>query len=183
MTMRIALASSLIAASLWTLDAEASPRHRHLGTHLWSAWSLSFAETGRDGAGEVYAENFARQPVPGPRDWGSVKELVAFCRDHKAGFEIKTDGGAWGYSFFGPSYGVTYQVNGAPPNSGSWIGSDTGDTAVFPQDAISFLETLPDQGLIAFKVADSFGGEHEAAFRLRGVSAVQRMIARACRPI
>jgi hypothetical protein len=179
MNMRSLLAWSLIAVSLSTVAAEAAARH-HARAPKWSAWRLSFSETGRDGAPEVYAENLARQPVPGPSDWGAVKQVTAFCRDHKAGFEIKTDGGAWGYSFWGPAYGVTYQVDGATPMNASWRGSDTGDAAVFPGDALDFLQALPDDGLIAFRVSDSFGREHDAAFRLRGIAAVRSLIARAC---
>jgi hypothetical protein len=179
MNMRSLLAWSLIAVSLSTVDAGAAARH-HPQAPRWSAWRLSFAETGRDGAAEVYAENFARQPAPGPSDWGAVKALTAYCRDHKAGFEIKTDGGAWGYSFWGPAYGVTYQVDGEALTSSTWRGSDTGNAALFPGDVMDFLQALPDDGVIAFKISDSFGREHDAAFRLRGIAAVRGLIARAC---
>jgi hypothetical protein len=161
------------------VDADASWRH-HWRYHHWSAWRLSFSENGRDGSSEVYAENHARRPVPGPSDWGAISELVAFCRDHKTGFEIKTAGGAWGYSEIGPAYGVTYQVNGADPVASTWLGADAGDTALLTGDALAFLESLPDDGLIAFTVADSFGHTHQAAFHLRGVATARKLIAGAC---
>jgi hypothetical protein len=179
MTMRGLALWILIAGSLSTTGAQASLRHRAHAPR-WSAWSLSFSETGRDGAPEVYAENLARHPFPGPADWGAVKELVAFCRDHKAGFLIRTGGGAWGYSFWGPAYGVTYQVNGEAPMSQIWRGSETVDAALYPGDALDFLANLPDDGAIDFHVADSFGGDHVAVFRLNGVAGVRKLIARAC---
>jgi hypothetical protein len=171
----LCFALTFLAAS----DAGASARH-HWRPHRWSAWSLSFSQNGRDGSSEVYAENRAQKPSPGPSDWGAVQELVAFCRDHKAGFEIKTDGGAWGYSEFGPAYGVTYQVNDGAPVNSTWLGSDTGDTALLTGDALGFLDSLPDEGVIAFTVADSFGASHQAAFRLRGLATARRLIAGAC---
>jgi hypothetical protein len=179
MTMR-RLATWILIAGLWsTSGAEAALRHRAHGPK-WSAWSLSFSETGRDGAPEVYAENLARRPDPGPADWGAMKELVAFCSDHKAGVLIKTGGGAWGYSFLGPAYGVTYQVNGGAPTSQVWRGSEAVDAALYPGDALDFLTSLPDDGAIDFRIADSFGRDHDAVFRLSGVARVRKLIARAC---
>ena len=179
MTLRRLVAFGFALASLGTLNAEAAQRHRSRDLER-SAWSLSFSETGRDGAPEVYAENFARRPISGPADWGTIQELVAFCRDHKPGLEIKTDGGAWGYSFWGPAYGVAYRIDAEATAGELWLGGEAVNAAVFPGDAAAFLQSLPDNGAIAFRVTDSFGRDHEASFRLRGVATVQRLIARAC---
>jgi hypothetical protein len=179
MTLRRLIAYGFIIASLGALTAEAAPRNwwRHAER---SAWSLSFSETSRDGAPEVYAENFARRPTPGPADWGAVQEIVAFCRDHKPGLEIKTDSGAWGYSFWGPAYGVAYRVDAEAAGGEPWLGGAAVNSAVLPGDAVAFLQSLPDDGAIVFRVTDSFGRDHEASFRLRGVAAVRRLIAKAC---
>ena len=178
--LRRSIAFGLILGTFGTLSAEASPRWR---AHEWerSAWSLSFSETGPDGAPEVYAQNFARRPVPGLADWGAIQELVAFCRDHKPGLEIKTDGGAWGYSFWGPAYGVAYQVDADASDGQIWLAGNAVNAAVFPSDALGFLEALPDRGAIEFRVTDAFGRDHEASFRLRGIARVRRLIATACR--
>jgi hypothetical protein len=178
MNLRRLIALGLAFALLGTFTAEAAHRRRHWAEP--SAWRLSFSQTGRDGAPEVYAENFAPRPTPGPADWGAIQELVAYCRDHKPGLEIKTDGGAWGYSFWGPAYGVAFRVDAAPPISGTWRGSEAVNAAVFPGDAVAFLDALPESGAIEFRVADSFGRVHRASFRLRGVATVRRLIAKAC---
>ncbi len=162
-----------------TLSAEAS-QHWRAREKERSAWSLSFAETGRDGAPEVYAENFARRPTPGLADWGAIEKLVAYCRDHRPGLEIRTASGAWGYSFWGAAYGVAYRVEAGPPASELWLGAESVNAAVFPADALAFLEALPDEGTIEFRVTDAFGHEHDAGFRLRGVARVRRLIAAAC---
>ena len=177
MTLRGLIALSLVLAALSQASADAAQR-RQIAER--SAWRLSFSETGRDGAPEVYAENFARRPTPSPADWGAIRELVAFCRDHKSGFEIKTDSGAWGYSFWGPAYGIAYRVDAGSPAGQTWLGSEAVNAAVFPGDAVAFLQTLPEDGAIAFRVADAFGHDHEASFRLRGVAAVRRLIAKSC---
>jgi hypothetical protein len=179
MTLRRILAFGSILAALGPWSADAAQR-RHLHKVERSAWSLSFSETGRDGAPEVYAENFARWPTPRPADWGAIEKLVAFCRDHKPGLEIKTDSGAWGYSFWGPAYGVAYRVAADPPAGQIWLASEAVNAAVFPGDAVAFLQTLPEDGVIAFRVSDAFGHDHEASFRLRGVATVRRLIAKAC---
>lgn len=179
MMLRRLIALGLFIAALAPPSADAARRH-HAHRIERSAWSLSFAETGRDGAPEVYAENFAHHSTPGPADWGAIQELVAFCRDHKPGLEIKTDSGAWGYSFWGPAYGVAFRVDAEPPASRLWPGGEAVNAAVFPGDAAAFLQTLPEDGVIAFRVSDSFGHDHEATFRLRGVATVHRLIARAC---
>jgi hypothetical protein len=180
MLLRRLVALGLFVTSLAPpLSAEAAHR-RHAHPIERSVWTLSFAETGRDGAPEVYAENFARRPTPGPADWGAIQELVAFCRDHKPGLEIKTDSGAWGYSFWGPAYGVAFKVDAEPAAGQLWLGSEAVNAAVFPGDAVAFLQMLPEDGAIEFRVTDSFGRDHEANFRLRGVAAVRRLIARAC---
>ena len=179
----IALGLILLSIALLAPPTAGAAQRRHAHWIERSAWRLSFAETGRDGAPEVYAENFAPRPNPGPADWGAIEELVAFCRDHKPGLEIKTDSGAWGYSFWGPAYGVAFRVGAEPPAGQLWLGGEAVNSAVFPGDAIAFLQTLPEDGVIEFRVSDSFGRDHEASFRLRGVAMVRRLIARACTPL
>jgi hypothetical protein len=175
------LALALIALSCGSPRADES-RHWRIHAAERSAWNLSFSETGRDGASEIYAENFAPHRHPGPADWGAIQEVVGFCRDHKPGFEVKTDGGAWGYSFWGPAYYVAYWVNADPPAGQLWLGGESVNAAVFPGDAAAFLATLPDDGVITFRVTDSFGRDHEAGFRLKGIATVRRLIAEACAP-
>lgn len=177
--MRRLIVWSLIVGLLGTSNVDAAQRHRR---HAWegSAWRLSFADTDRDGASEVYAENLARRPILPATDWGAVKELVAFCQDHKAGLLIKTDNGAWGYGFWGAAYGVSYQVNDAPPVSQTWTGANTINAAVYPGDAVAFLANLPNEGSISFRVTDANGRDHDAVFRLHGVTEASHLIARAC---
>jgi hypothetical protein len=181
MKMRGLVIASLIAGLLCPFGAGAHPiRRAH--AHVWerSAWRLTYADGARDGAPEVFATNRARTPILPATDWGAVKEIVAFCQDHKAGFLIKTEGGPWGYSFWGSFYGVSYQVNDAPPVGLSWKGGETLDGAVYPGDALAFLAGLPDEGSITFRVTDAIGRDHGAVFRLSGVHRASGMIAKAC---
>lgn len=180
MTPRDLIALGSILAALGTTSAQAVERQHPHRVIERSAWRLSFSEAGRDGAPEVYAENFARQPPPGPGDWGAIQKLVAFCSDHKPGLEIKTDSGAWGYSFWGPAYGVAYRVNTGGEAGQLWLGSEAVNAAVLPGDAVAFLQTLPEDGVIEFRVSDAFGRDHAASFRLRGIVTVRRLIAKAC---
>ncbi len=177
--LRRLVAFGLALPLLGALNAEAAQPWRTREKER-SAWSLSFAETGRDGAPEVYAENFAGRPAPGPADWGAIEKLVAYCRDHKPGLEIRTASGAWGYSFWGAAYDVAYRVEAEPPASNLWLGAESVNAAVFPADALAFLAALPDQGTIEFRVTDAFGHAHGAGFRLHGVARVRRLIAAAC---
>jgi hypothetical protein len=71
-------------------------------------------------------------------------------------------------------------VNGGAPTSQVWRGSEAVDAALYPGDALDFLTSLPDDGAIDFRIADSFGRDHDAVFRLSGVARVRKLIARAC---
>jgi hypothetical protein len=144
-----------------------------------SAWRIHFATSVRDGSPEVYAENAASTPATNETDWNAVKELLAYCRDHRLGFAIKTDGN-WGYPFWGPAFSVTYGTNGGPTATESWPGTLALDGVLSPQDAVVFMRTLPDEGSMFFRVTDAHGQDHEATFRLHGVARARELIAKTC---
>ena len=144
-----------------------------------SAWRTSFATLGRDGSPEAYAQNLPNPPAAKEIDGNSVKELVAFCQDHRTGLAIKT-GGTWGYPFWGLAYRVAYQSNGGPIVAQTWLGSPAINEVRYPGDALAFLHSLPNEGSLFVRVTDAQGRDHDATFRLKGLARARDLIARAC---
>jgi hypothetical protein len=56
-----------------------------------------------------------------------------------------------------------------------------GRTAMFKDDAVRFLRSLPDGGRIIVSVFDSQGVAHEASFQLTGLDAIRQKIAAVCK--
>ena len=144
-----------------------------------SAWRMSFATQGRDGSPEAYAQNLPFPPAAKEIDGNSVKELLAFCQDHRTGFAVKT-GGTWGYPFFGLAYRIAYQINAGPMVAETWFGSSAINEAHYPGDALAFMRSLPDEGSLYVRVTDAQGRDHVATFRLHGLARARDQIARAC---
>jgi hypothetical protein len=140
---------------------------------------MSFATLGSDGSPEVYAQNAPSPPAAKEIDGSAVKELLAFCQNHRTGFAIKT-GGAWGYPFWGLVFRVTYRSDGTSPKTETWLGSPTVDEVMYPLDALAFMRSLPDEGSIFFRVTDAQGRDHDATFQLHGVARARDLIASAC---
>jgi hypothetical protein len=62
-----------------------------------------------------------------------------------------------------------------------WIASTDGRTAIFKDDAVRFLRSLPDGGRITVSVFDWQGPEHAATFQLTGLDAIRQKIGVACK--
>jgi len=54
-------------------------------------------------------------------------------------------------------------------------------TASYGNDAVGFLQSLPEGARLKIKVLDSAGPGHEATFQLAGLDAVLRKIAVPCK--
>src|SRR5262249_39162849 len=76
---------------------------------------------------------------------------------------------------------VDLKVNDQPVVRMQWIASPDGRTAIFKEDAVKFLRSLPDGGRIVVSVSDWQGAAHEASFQLTGLDAVREKVATACK--
>src|SRR6516225_1138140 len=101
------------------------------------------------------------------------------CRGQRTDLLVSTDG-SWRASRANELQ-IDLRVNDQPAVRAQWIVSSDGRTAIFKDDAVRFLRSLPDAGRIIVSVSDWQGMAHEASFQLTGLNAIRQKIAAACK--
>jgi hypothetical protein len=76
---------------------------------------------------------------------------------------------------------VDYQINDQPLVKLTWTASPDGKTAIYRDDPVGLLQSLPDGARLKINVLDEPGPSHEATFQLTGLDAVREKIATACK--
>jgi hypothetical protein len=105
--------------------------------------------------------------------------LAIRCRGQRTDLLVSTEG-SWRAS---PAnqLNVDYRINDQPPVTMQWMASADGHAAIFKDDAVRFLRSLPDGGRITVSVSDGQGPAHDATFQLIGLDVVRQKIATACK--
>ena len=75
---------------------------------------------------------------------------------------------------------VQYRINGGPPTEGLWGAAADGRGAVAP-DAVEFVNSLPDGGLLTLRVTDYQGQRYDLRFSLGTISGLRSQLATVCR--
>src|SRR6266699_3330991 len=101
------------------------------------------------------------------------------CRGGRTEFLVRTEG-TWRASR-AREVQVDYQINDQPSVRLAWTASADGKTASYRDDAIGFLQSLPEGGRLKISVLDGPGPSQEATFQLAGLDAVRKKIAVACK--
>ena len=76
---------------------------------------------------------------------------------------------------------VDYQINDQPLVRLQWITSADGKTASYTNDAVGFLQSLPEGARLKINVLDRAGPGHEATFQLAGLDVIRKRIAVPCK--
>jgi hypothetical protein len=76
---------------------------------------------------------------------------------------------------------VDHQINDQPLVRLRWSMSADGKTASYGNDAVGFLQSLPEGARLKVSVLDRTGPGHEATFQLDGLDAVRKRIAAPCK--
>jgi hypothetical protein len=105
--------------------------------------------------------------------------FVIRCRGQRTDLMVSTEG-SWPASRTSELQ-VDLRVNNEPAVRMQWIASPDARTALFKDDAVRFLRSLPDGGRIIVSVSDSQGTAHEASFQLTGLGVIRQKIATACK--
>jgi Type VI secretion system VasI, EvfG, VC_A0118 len=105
--------------------------------------------------------------------------LMIRCRSQRTDLLVSTEG-SW-HASRANELQVDLRVNDQPAVRMQWIASSDGRTAIFKDDAIRFLRSLPDGGRITVSVSDWQGMAHEASFQLTGLNVIRQKIAVACK--
>jgi hypothetical protein len=101
------------------------------------------------------------------------------CRGGRTELLVRTEG-TWRASRT-REVQVDYQINDQPVVKLTWTASPDGKTAIYRDDAVGLLQSLPDGGRLKIDVLDEPGPSHEATFQLTGLDAVREKIAVACK--
>jgi len=125
--------------------------------------------------GPMITATTASQPVA--KD--APATLVIRCRGQGTELMVNTEA-SWRASR-AHELQVDLKVNDQPAVRMQWIASPDGRNAIFKEDAVKFLRSLPDGGRIAVSVSDWQGAAHEASFQLTGLDAVREKVAAACK--
>jgi hypothetical protein len=76
---------------------------------------------------------------------------------------------------------VDYQIDDQPLVRLQWTTSADGKTASYGNDAVGFLQSLPEGARLKITVLDRAGPGHEATFQLVGLDAVRKKLAAPCK--
>ena len=101
------------------------------------------------------------------------------CRGQRTDLLVSTEG-SWRASRVNELQ-VDYRINDQPAVRMQWIASPDGRAAIFKDDVVRFLRSLPDRGRITISVFDWEGPAHDATFQLTGLDAIRQKIAVACK--
>ena len=101
------------------------------------------------------------------------------CRGGRTELLVRTEG-TWRASRT-REVQVDYQINDQPLVKLTWTVSPDGKTAIYRDDAVGLLQSLPDGARLKISVLDEPGPIHDATFQLTGLDAVREKIAVACK--
>jgi hypothetical protein len=105
--------------------------------------------------------------------------FIIRCRGQRTDLLISTEG-TWPASRANELQ-LDLRVNNQPAVKLQWIASSDSRTAIFKDDAVRFLRSLPDGGRIVISMTDSRGMAHEASFQLAGLDVIRQKIAADCK--
>ncbi len=105
--------------------------------------------------------------------------LAMRCRGGRTEFLVRTEG-TWRAPRSGEIQ-VEYQINDQPVVRLPWTASADRKTAVYKDDPVGLLQSLPDGARLKINVLDGPDPSHEATFQLAGLNGVREKIAAACK--
>jgi len=128
-------------------------------------WSIEETKSPTDGTPQVIAANLVGDTV-----------LILRCKDQITEAAFSTQFNYLAYK----SVDVELRINDQSPIKEVWKASMNG-RAAFAPDAITFIQSLPDNGKLSIKTTRSTDGKvKEGKFDLGAVSEVRGKIAKAC---
>jgi hypothetical protein len=105
--------------------------------------------------------------------------LAIRCRGGRTELLVRT-GGTWRVSR-AREIQVEYQINDQPAVRLAWAASADGKTAIYKDDPVGLLQSLPVGARLKINVHDAPDASYEATFPLAGLDAVREKIAAACK--
>jgi hypothetical protein len=137
-------------------------------------WLVSETTSPVDYSPQVSASNLSHATAE-----DSPASFTIRCRLQRIELSVST-AGYWKAST-GDQIRVVYRIDQRSAVEAFWVAARDGHTASFKGDALQFLQSLPDSGLMSIGVFDWQGPAHEAVFQLDGLTAVRQHILKACK--
>jgi hypothetical protein len=105
--------------------------------------------------------------------------LAVRCRSQHTELSAKMDG-AWGEPRSNELM-VEYHINDHAMVRQPWTLSADGKTAIYRNDPVEFLRSIPEGATMRFAVTDKGDVRHETTFELTGLSSVRQKVGTACK--
>jgi hypothetical protein len=105
--------------------------------------------------------------------------LAIRCRAGRTELVVRT-GGTWRASRAGEIQ-IEYQVDDQPAVKLPWMASADRKTAIYRDDPVGLLQSLPESARLRISVLDAPDPSHDATFQLTGLDSVREKIATACK--
>jgi hypothetical protein len=105
--------------------------------------------------------------------------LAIRCRGLRTEVLLRTEG-TWRASR-SSKVQIDYQVNDQPLVRLHWTVSADGRTAIYKDDPVGLLQSLPEGAQLKINALDKAGPGHEATFQLTGLDAIREKIAPVCK--
>jgi hypothetical protein len=106
----------------------------------------------------------------------TAMELSIYCRNNHTYLVLVGQG----ISGRASDYAISYRINGNKPTQAG-VGSALYGGVAAQGDVASLLQSLPDEGEIAIRLAARTGPSREGHFSLAGLKAVRNKLAAACK--
>jgi hypothetical protein len=136
------------------------------------SWIISETTSPLDYTPVVIAVTRSRDNVE-----GSAMELSIYCRNGRTSLVVT------GQTILGrgDDYAISYRINESKPVEAGTGSPSSGTGVAFQGDVVRLLQSFPDDGEIAIRLANRAGAARERSFSLGGLSTVRRKLAAACK--
>jgi len=165
-----------LATALWilTYSACAQPLKESIAQPANGAWIISETTSPIDYSPQITAAIFSQSTA-----LDAPTTLTIRCRQQRTELLVSTSG-SW-RAMRGDRFVVEYAINDQAAVKGHWLSSADGRAAIYGDDVVRFLRSLPDGGRIKIRVFDVQGSAHEATFPLTGLEYVRKKFGEDCK--
>lgn len=137
-------------------------------------------------------DNWTVGETTSPVDYKPIVTATTFSRDGSSGasmhLSIHCHSGRTELVVAGPvferskeAYAVSYRINDNPPVTLAGASPSSGTGVAFTGDVVRLLQSLPEEGEIAIRLAARTGSAQEGRFLLGGLKGVRERLAAACK--
>lgn len=163
-----------IALLILSYPACAQPSKESIAQPANGAWIISETTSPIDYSPQITAAIFSQSTAIDAPTTFTIR-----CRQQRTELLVSTSG-SW-RAMRGDRFVVDYAINDQAAVKMRWLASEDGRAAIYDDDVVRFLRSLPDGGRIKISVFDVQGSAHEATFPLTGLEHVRKKFGEDCK--